>query len=340
MAPVGVVDPGRRTPRGFRAFRPAAAAVLAVALGAGSARASESGTSFYILGTGGPEAAVLPPIPGVFLANTAWYYNGSARADRQFVIGGNLVAGVQTTVWADFPTFLWVPTTNLGGATLALGVVPVFGEPSVNASAVLTGPLGRQFAFSKSDSQFVAGDPVLLGALSWKFGKTTLQGSTQINVPIGDYREGQLANLALHRWAEDLSFAATWHDDKSGWDVSGKVGVTFNGTNHATDYTTGTESHYEVSIEKALSPKFSLGFQTYYFYQLTGDSGPGAKLGGFEGRVLGVGGQGAYNFTVAGKIPVTLRLHGTTEFDAKNRLEGHTIWLDLSMPLYARTPPQ
>jgi hypothetical protein len=281
---------------------------------------------------------VLPPVPGVFLGNTAYYYHGSAGADRQFLIGGNLVAGIQATIAADFPTLLWVPTTDLGGATIALGLAPPFGEPSVDVSTVLTGPLGRQFGLSASDSRFVVGDPVLLGDVGWKFGKTSLTASTLINVPIGDYRAGQLANLAFHRWAGDLSFAATWHDDQSGWDLSGKAGVTFNGTNHFTEYTTGTESHYEASIEKIFSPKVSAGFQTYYFYQLTGDSGPGAKLGPFEGRVFGIGGQAAYNFKIAGKIPATLRLHGTTEMNATNRLEGHAIWLDFSMPLYVRLP--
>jgi hypothetical protein len=312
---------------------------LVAALPAPPAQASEGGASFYLLGSGGPEAAVLPPIPGVFLGNTAFYYHGSAGADREFVIGGNVVAGLRATIAADFPTVLWVPTTNLGGATLAFGLIVPFGEPSVDVSALLTGPRGRTFGVSRGDSYFVFGDPALLGEAGWKFGKTSIAVSTLLNIPMGDYRAGQLANLAFHRWAGDLSLAATWHDPQSGWDVSGKFGFTFNGTNQFNDYTTGTESHYEASIEKAFSPKFSAGFQAYYFYQLTGDSGAGAKLGAFEGRVLGIGGQAAYNFKIAGKIPATLRLHGTTEFDATNRLEGHTIWLDFSMPLYVRLPP-
>jgi hypothetical protein len=317
----------------------AAGLVLAGAAASGPARASENGTSFYLLGSGGPQAAVLPPISGVFLSNTGYYYDGTAGLSHQFPIGGQIAAGIHGTVAADFPTLLWVPTTNLGGATLALGVIPVFGESWVKASAVLTGPLGRQFSISKSDSAFVLGDPVLLGSLGWKFGKTSLQVADLINVPVGDYREGQLANLAFHRWADDVSVAATWHDDMSGWDVSGKIGVTFNGTNHDTDYTTGTETHYEASIEKAVTPKFAIGFQAYAFDQISGDSGSGARLGPFEGQVIGVGGEAAYNFQIAGKIPVTLRLHGTTEFDAQNRLPGHAIWLDFSMPLHVNLPP-
>ncbi len=320
------------------AFGLAAVALFAGVAASGPARASENGTSFYLLGSGGPQAAVLPPISGVFLSNTGYYYDGAAGLGRQFVIGGNVVAGIHGTVAADFPTLLWVPTTNLGGATAALGVIPPFGQSWVKASAVLSGPLGRQVSVEKSDSAFVFGDPVLLGLLGWKFGKTSLQVGNLINVPVGDYRSGQLANLAFHRWADDLSVAATWHDDKSGWDLSGKIGVTYNGTNHDTDYTTGTETHYEAAIEKAITPKIALGFQTYYFDQISGDSGSGAKLGPFEGQVLGVGGEAAYNFQIAGKIPATLRLHGASEFDARNRINGHAIWLDFSMPLHVRMP--
>jgi hypothetical protein len=54
--------------------------------------------------------------------------------------------------------------------------------------------------------------------------------------------------------------------------------------------------------------------------------------------VTAVGGEAAYNFKLMGKIPMTLRLHGTSEFDVKNR-PGHSIWLDLSMPLHVNLPP-
>jgi hypothetical protein len=117
------------------------------------------------------------------------------------------------------------------------------------------------------------------------------------------------------------------------------MGFTLNGTNDDTDYHTGTEWHLEAAVEKQLTPNWALGLQTYHFEQLTGDSGEGAKLGAFKGRVTGVGGEAAYNFKLMDKIPITLRLHGTSEFNAQNRLTGHAIWLDLVMPLHVRMPP-
>lgn len=315
------------------------AAVLLSAAVAQPAQASESGASVYLLGTGGPGAALLPPVKGVFLANTLYYYDGSADAGRQFEIGGNIVSGLRAKIVANFASVLWTPSTNFLGWTVALGATMPVGYPQVDVSAIIVGPRGNAFNLSRSDSEFVPGDPLVSGALGWKYGKLSVTASTLVNIPAGGYRDGRLANLAFHRWAGDTSLAATWHDDKSGWDLSSKAGFTFNGTNQATDYTTGTEFHVEGAVEKTFSPAFSLGAQAYHFDQVTGDSGSGAILGSFKGRVTGVGGTAAYNFKIAGKIPATLRLHGISEFDARNRLEGHSIWLDFTMPLAVTLPP-
>ena len=86
--------------------------------------------------------------------------------------------------------------------------------------------------------------------------------------------------------------------------VSGKTGLTCNGTNHHPDYATGTEMHMEAAVEKMFSPAWSAGVQAYHFDQITGDSGAGATLGPFKGRVTGIGGTAAYNFKV-GRSPMT-----------------------------------
>jgi hypothetical protein len=316
----------------------ALAAVLAGAAGAQQAHASEGGASFYLLGSGGPGAAIMPPLKGVFLDNEVYYYSGSAKGGKAFTVGGNVVAGLDATIVADFATFVWVPTTDFAGGTLALGGAVPFGEPDVDVSAVISGPRGGQVGLSASDSKFVVGDPIATAMLGWKNGDVHIQASTVVNIPIGDYREGQLANLAFHRWAGDASLAATWHDEKSGWDVTTKAGFTFNGKNDDTDYKTGTEFHIEGAVEKKLSPKWSAGLQGYYFGQVSGDSGAGATLGPFKGRVAGAGATVAYSFLM-GKMPATLRVRALTEFDARNRLEGDSVWLGLSVPLSLRLPP-
>ena len=317
----------------------AAAGGAVLAFVAGHAEASEGGASVYLLGSGGPGAAVVPPIEGVFLLDTQYYYSGEASAGREFVIGGNVVAGLDATVNANFATVLWVPTTDLAGGPLAVGLALPIGGPDVEVSATLTGPGGRQIERSKSDSAFVMGDPLVTAIWGWKSGKTNIAASTLINVPIGQYRKDKLANLAFHRWAADVSLAATYLDEEAGWDVSGKAGFTFNGENDYTSYETGTEFHAEASVEKKFNKTWSAGVQGYYFEQVSGDSGAGARLGSFKGRVAGLGVNGAYNFLLFGKAPATLRLHAIKEFEARNRLEGESIFLDFSMLLWVNMPP-
>lgn len=316
-------------------------AVVFAALGAGAlavpAHASEGGASFYLLGAGGPGAAVLPPVEGVFFDLTYYVYTGSAQADRQFVIGGNVVAGADVTLVAGFPTVLWVPTTNFLGGTLALGVAVPVGAPIADVDAIITGPRGRQVAISRHDSALLFGDPVASASLGWKADKVHLQLGATVNIPIGQYREGELANVSFHRWIVDTSFAATWNDPTTGWDISGKAGFTFNGTNEDTDYDTGTEFHLEGSVAKAFSPAFSAGLQGYYFKQITGDSGAGATLGPFEGEVIGLGATAALNVKM-GRSPATFRVRAFKEFDATNRLEGEAFFLSLTLPLHMQLP--
>ncbi len=310
---------------------------VAGALLAGQAQASESGASLYLLGSGGPGAAVTPPYKGLYFDNTGYYYDGAAGGSTQFVVGGKIVADLNAQIGADFATVVWVPTTHFLGGALAIGAALPAAVESVNASAFITGPLGNQLSVARSDSAWLIGDPIATALVGWKHGNLSYQVSTLLNVPIGQYREGQLANLAFHRWAGDASFATTWHDNASGWDVSGKAGFTFNGTNTATQYTTGTEFHLEGAIQKTFGKAISIGVQGYYFDQLTGDSGAGAKLGPFKGQVVGFGATAAHTFML-GKHPATLRVRGMTEFDARNRLEGNSAWLDLSFPLSMKLP--
>ena len=309
----------------------------AAALQAGQAQASESGASLYLLGSGGPGAAVTPPYKGLYFDNTGYFYDGGASGSKPFVVGGKVVADLNAQVAADFATLLWVPTNHFLGGVLAVGAALPVGHESVVASAFLTGPLGHQLSGAQSDSAWLVGDPIGTALVGWKSGNLSYQFSTMLNVPIGEYREGQIANLAFHRWAGDVAFATTWHDDASGWDVSGKAGVTFNGTNTATQYTTGTELHLEGAIQKTFGKAIAIGVQAYYFDQLTGDSGAGAKLGPFKGQVVGFGATAAHTFML-GKYPATLRVRGMTEFDARNRLEGNSAWLDLSFPLSMKLP--
>jgi hypothetical protein len=95
------------------------------------AQAVEGAASLYVPGTGGPATAVMPPLEGVYFDDTIYIYNGSASASKEFVVGGNVVAGLDATIVADFLTTLVVPSTNILGGTLSMGVTVPVGAPMI-----------------------------------------------------------------------------------------------------------------------------------------------------------------------------------------------------------------
>lgn len=315
-----------------------AATALALAMMPTAAHADEGGASIYLLGAGVPGAAVMPPFEGLYFDQMLYYYDGSAGGQKDFVIGGNVVANVDAKIMATFAALMWVPSTDVAGGTLAISALLPVGAPQIDASAVITGPGGRRLDVTRHDSALVVADPLISAQLGWQTGKVHVALSGLVNVPVGRYREGQLANLSFHRWAADASLAASWHDPEAGWDVSGKAGVTFNGKNDFTEYDSGNDLHIEASVERQFSKKFSAGVFGYQLFQLSGDSGAGARLGSFKGQVTGMGATVAYN-TVMGRSPATFRLRVAQEFWEKNRLQGTSAMLDLSLPLKMNIPP-
>jgi hypothetical protein len=139
--------------------------------------------------------------------------------------------------------------------------------------------------------------------------------------------------MGFNRWAIDNAAAFTWLDPKIGLELSAMAGFTYNWENPATDYKTGTEFHVEYAAVQNFSKRFALGINGYYYDQVTGDSGPGiSTLGSFKGRVAAIGPVMNLNFQVH-KIPVTANLKYFREFDVKNRLEGDSGYLTITMPL-------
>lgn len=74
------------------------------------------------------------------------------------------------------------------------------------------------------------------------------------------------------------------------------------------------------------------GLVGYFYHQLTGDSGDGAKLGDYKSSVNAVGLQVGHFFPVSG-VPWYVNLKAYKEFEAKNRPEGWNMWVSLLIPL-------
>lgn len=297
-----------------------------------AAQAAENGTGFYLLGGRGPMAGYLPP-PGFYFESDTYSYDAKLDARKSLPAGGRVIADVRSQARADFLNGTWVTPWQVLGGNLAVGAVLPIGRVAVSAGVEVDSPrTNRVIAASLRDTATMVGDPVMSATLGWQSGKFHWSTTALVNVPVGDYRDGQLANLAFHRWASDLSGALTWFDPETGIDLSSVVGVTFNGTNQATDYRTGTEFHVEWAASKALTSALSAGVIGYHYQQVTGDSGAGAQLGAYKGRTTALGGTIAYNFEV-GKTPVSTRLKVLREFSVENRPRGTVGLLTVSLPL-------
>lgn len=304
-------------------------AVLA-AMVPGSLHAAEGGAGFYLLGSKGPGAAITPP-PGWYFQNDLYFYRGELGGNKQLPTGGRLAVGVDGSAVIDAATLIWVaPETVLGG-NLGLNAIVPFGWKKTSADLTVGGPLGGIATGSVSDTIFTVGDPIVGGFLGWKSGNFHYQVGTLVNVPIGDYQDGEISNISFNHWGADIFAAATWFDPAIGWDLSGVVGMTFNAKNPATEYKTGNEFHFEWSAVKHVNEKVDAGLVGYYYQQVSGDSGDGA-IGPFKGRVAAVGATVGYNFAID-ETPVSARVKYFHEFAAENRAEGDAVYLTLSMPL-------
>ncbi len=295
------------------------------------ATAAENATGIYALGYRGPLAGVTPP-PGLYFQNDVYLYSGKTSASREFEFNGNIVANVRGSAQVDFPTLLYVTPIQIAGGSFALSFSEPFGHQDVNAGAVLTGPLGKSMGTSISDQTFTAGDPVVSSFIGWHAGNFHWQLGELLNIPVGDYHEGALANIAFHRFAADSFATFTWLDPKIGLDLSAAVGVTVNGENPTTLYRTGDEFHLEWAATYSFSKQLSAGPAGYFYDQFTGDSGQGAILGPLEGRVTAVGGTVSYAFDL-NKIPVVARLKAFREFDVSNRFQATTGYIEVALPL-------
>jgi len=277
-----------------------------LAFSAGSAYAAEGASSFYLLGQSGQGAAVLPP-EGLFFSVPNYFYSGDIGGSASLPFGGSLAVEVDADIFLTLPTAIWVTPVDVLGGNLALKGTFVLGNADLDATATLAIPgLGTGTA-SISDERWAVGDPAFGAIVGWQVEEMKYLLSASVNVPVGDYDAGRLANISLNRWAWDLTGAATWLDPGSGIELSGAAGITFNGENDDTEYETGTEFHLEAAAAYHFSPIFSVGVNGYHYQQLTGDSGAGATLGDFKGRVTALGPTISAIFML-GQVPIVTSL--------------------------------
>jgi len=151
-----------------------------------------------------------------------------------------------------------------------------------------------------------------------------------LNVPVGDYDEGSLANAGFNRWGLDTTVAFTHQNPDTGIELTAAPGITFNGENRDTDYKSGDEFHLEFAAMQHLSEKYALGIIGYHYQQVNSDSGSAPD--DFEGRVSAIGPAVNFNFKL-GDLPVSGKVKYLVESNVKNRMEGDAAFIQFAIPL-------
>jgi hypothetical protein len=300
--------------------------------------AEEGGSGHYLPGT---MASFIDAFPGkpdsLAVLNYFTFYGASAGASRSLPLGGFLTAGVDANVYADtLVGFYQTPWQVLGGG-YAVGLAVPYVWMEIEGQAQRIGPGGVPGAVvAVRDTANGIGDitvfPFMLGWTNVPDLKYDLR--LGIYAPSGGYKVGQLANVGKNYWTFEPGVMASWLSSKIGTEVSLYTALDFNTRNDDTDYQTGTQFHLDGTIAQHLpfaGGFIGIGANGFFYQQISGDSGSGARLGDFEGRTTGVGSVLSYARKIGGKADLVAEVKWLPEIETKNRLHGDYIWFKVAL---------
>lgn len=306
-----------------------ASALLSGSLCITIAVADEGGVSFWVPGQYGSYAAA-PAKPGWSFESTFYYAAAAATAGASFSRGG----GIQASLKSPIGLFMFTPTysfeTPVLGAQPALGMTALFGKNSSSASATLTGPGGGTLSGTRSDDVSGFGDLYPTASLKWNRDNHNIMLYATTGIPVGAYSTTRISALGLGHWAVDSGTGYTYLNEQAGFEWSALLGFTYNFINPYTQYQSGVDAHLDWAISPYVTDKLHLGVVGYFYNQVTGDSGPGATLGGFKSRVAAIGPQIGFFIPLAEQQGY-INLRAYYEFDANHRLNGWNTFITFSV---------
>ncbi|HXX84531.1 MAG TPA: transporter [Casimicrobiaceae bacterium] len=306
-----------------------ALAVVAASLGvAPTANADQSGTPFWVSGQFASLAAV-PPSLGWSVNLTAYGYDGNAGGEKELPIGRVIALGANQRSPSLSIQPGYAPSQALFGGQPFLGLSFGLGGNRVQAEVTISGAATQ---VNRSDTLWAGTDLYPFASLGWTYGNDNWMAYLTGDIPTGAYQASRLANTGIGHGAIDGGGAYTYYDAKSGAEFSATAGLTYNWENTHTEYKNGIDSHLDWAASRFVSANWELGVAGYVYYQLTGDSGGGAKLGPFKSRAAAVGPEIGYQFTVGGQQWYA-NLRAYWEFWAQNRYQGYAIFATLNIPL-------
>lgn len=296
----------------------------------GDAAADESGTSFWLPGQYASFAAMPYSAPGWAFELVYYHAKASTSAGDSFQQGGGFQIGVNTPSDLFMATVSYVLETPVFGGQATLGLTGYVGRNATSVAATLTRPGGDVVSGASSDELFGLGDLSPNLSLAWSHGVHNAMIYATANIPVGAYSTSRLSTIGIGHWAVDAGAGYTYYDEKAGFEWSAVLGFTYNFINPFTQYQSGIDMHLDWAVSPYVSETMNVGVAGYVYSQISGDGGSGALLGPFKSRVMGIGPQLGLFFPVADS-QAYLNVRGYHEFDAKNRPDGWTAWVTLSL---------
>jgi hypothetical protein len=298
---------------------PVAIAALLTALSyAGLPYASEYGISTYRPGLMDLYSGMLPPPGNGIVKNLFMFQDATAHVVTE---DGRIEVRTHTVTYTDAVFAAYVTKVPVLGSHWAFGTIQMLRIASQSVDSGLHGgPLHNQ-----STTIGGLGDGIFIpGMLNWNFGQFHLTGAFCFYAPTGQYNSARIISIGLNRWAFEPDVGLTWMD-QGGREASVFAGYTINTTNQATHYRSGDEFHADFALAQHFPNGFLLGIAGYALQQTTADNGPGAILGPFKGRVIGLGPLVGQTVRI-GEIPINFTFKYDVEFAEQNRSTGNELW--------------
>ena len=275
------------------------ALVIGIGIGAPTiAAADEGGVSFWLPGLFGSLAAA-PQQPGWSLATIYCHDSVCAGADvgraREFTIGNipvNASANLSARLNSNIDLALVVPTYTFAnsffGGQAALSLMGIYGGVNTALAGTLSGTLGTPFgavSFLRSptisDSVMGFGDLYPMFTVRWNAGVNNYMTYITGDIPVGAYDPARLSNIGIGHGAVDGGVGYTYFDPKTGHEISGVLGFTYNTVNPDTQYQNGVDMHFDWGASQFLTKQLQIGVVGYVYNEIGCDSGsrrPGRLL--------------------------------------------------------------
>lgn len=305
------------------------------------ALAASGGVSFWLPGIFGSLAAV-PVAPGWAYSTIYIHLNETAGRGQNFVTSGGIPGSVTAGLNAHADVLVQgitytSPMPVLGGQA-AFTVLTAPGNIGVGIDATLTGPRGNTVSGGVNDNRTTLTDVFYQGTLKWNQGVHNELVYITGNIPSGTYDSSRLANLSFGFPAIDAGVGYTYLDPKSGHEFSVVGGLTYSFMNGALQYQNGMDFHIDWAASQFVSKTVHIGIAGYFLQQITDDTGPGAKLGGFRGQAVGIGPQIGFMIPMSDGYQGYLSIRGYKDLEVENRPTSWSTWVTFSLS-QAATPP-